>query len=103
MRIKKGLLGFGLGFGATFLAYELLKNPNMTPQELTERMIHATPGGGKIIGTWLCTVEENDPSIYDKPFFRGGVTAEKNFERTRYTFIIEPKFGEILHVEQILS
>ena len=103
MSIKKGLLGFGLGFGATVLAYELLKAQNMSPEELTKRMIHATPSGGKIIGTWICTGEENNPNIYDKPFFRGGVTAEKNFERTQYTFIIDPKQGEILSIEQIFT
>lgn len=102
LNIKKGLLGFGIGFGATLLLYNATQPKKMSSQQLTEKIIHATPNGGKIIGTWLCSVEENNPAISEKPFIRGGVTVEKNYERSRYTFIIEPIHGEILSVEQTL-
>lgn len=101
MDLKKGLIGFGIGFGATVLAYEMRQKKNMSLRDLTNRMMHATPNGGKIIGTWLSSIPENDPSIHEGAFYRGGVTTMTNYEKIHYAFLIEPKNGEVLKVEQV--
>lgn len=101
MDLKKGLIGFGIGFSASVLIYEMLKKKNLSSRELTDRMIQATPGDGKITGTWLASIPETDPTICEETFYRGGVTALKNHETLRYEFLLNPENGEILQVEQI--